>query len=208
MGRRGGYMSSQLILNNSVVNDEWQLVMPPEAETAIKKQAGKVVIFKLTGEGSLTKEQIENTTFPKDGKVVLPVSVFLHHQQDLSSRISKQEIGIWIETHEEIDSFINDIDDINKLPLISVRVKKFADGRIFSIGNLLRMKYKYKNELRAIGDVLRDQLFFLKRSGFNSFLIRKDRDAQDALLGLSDFTNSYQGAVDQKKPAWKITKRN
>ncbi|MBT4570820.1 MAG: hypothetical protein HOC48_01290, partial [Nitrosomonadales bacterium] len=54
-------MSSQLILNNSVVNDEWQLVMPPEAETAIKKQAGKVVIFKLTGEGSLTKEQIENT---------------------------------------------------------------------------------------------------------------------------------------------------
>ncbi|MBT6817692.1 MAG: hypothetical protein HOA50_00455, partial [Nitrosomonadales bacterium] len=62
-------MSSQLILNNSVVNDEWQLVMPPEAETAIKKQAGKVVIFKLTGEGSLTKEQIENTTFPKDGKV-------------------------------------------------------------------------------------------------------------------------------------------
>ena len=112
-----------------------------------------------------------------------------------------------METHEEIDSFINEINDINLLPLISVRVKKFADGRIFSIGNLLRLKYKYKNELRAIGDVLRDQLFFFFFSGFNSFHIREDRDAKDALLGLNDFTTPYQGAVDQKQPAWKIIKR-
>jgi uncharacterized protein (DUF934 family) len=200
-------MSSQLIINNSIVDDEWQLVMPPKADEEVKKQAGKVVIFKLTGEGSLTNEQIENTIFSKNGKVILPVAVFLHHQKDLKNRISKQEIGIWMETHEEIDSFINEINDINLLPLISVRVKKFADGRIFSIGNLLRLKYKYKNELRAIGDVLRDQLFFLKRSGFNSFHIREDRDAKDALLGLNDFTTPYQGAVDQKQPAWKIIKR-
>jgi uncharacterized protein (DUF934 family) len=200
-------MSSQLIINNSIVDDEWQLVMPPKADEEVKKQAGKVVMFKLTGEGSLTNEQIENTIFSKNGKVILPVAVFLHHQKDLKNRISKQEIGIWMETHEEIDSFINEINDINLLPLISVRVKKFADGRIFSIGNLLRLKYKYKNELRAIGDVLRDQLFFLKRSGFNSFHIREDRDAKDALLGLNDFTTPYQGAVDQKQPAWKIIKR-
>ena len=200
-------MSSQLIINNSIVDDEWQLVMPPKADEEVKKQAGKVVMFKLTGEGSLTNEQIENTIFSKNGKVILPVGVFLYHQKDLKNRISKQEIGIWMETHEEIDSFINEINDINLLPLISVRVKKFADGRIFSIGNLLRLKYKYKNELRAIGDVLRDQLFFLKRSGFNSFHIREDRDAKDALLGLNDFTTPYQGAVDQKQPAWKIIKR-
>ena len=200
-------MSSQLIINNSIVDDEWQLVMPPKADEEVKKQAGKVVMFKLTGEGSLTNEQIENTIFSKNGKVILPVGVFLHHQKDLKNRISKQEIGIWMETHEEIDSFINEMNDINLLPLISVRVKKFADGRIFSIGNLLRLKYKYKNELRAIGDVLRDQLFFLKRSGFNSFHIREDRDAKDALLGLNDFTTPYQGAVDQKQPAWKIIKR-
>jgi uncharacterized protein (DUF934 family) len=182
--------------------------MPPEAEIEVKKQAGKVVIFKLTGEDSLTSEQIEKTPIPKEGKLLLPVKVFLHHQDNLKSRISNQEIGIWIETHEEIDSFINQIEDMHNLPCIAVSTKKFADGRIFSIGNLLRMKYKYKNELRAIGDVLRDQLFFLKRSGFNSFLIRKDKDAKDALLGLSDFTTPYQGAVDQTEPAWKIINRN
>ena len=201
-------MSSQLIKDNSIVDDDWRQIIPPETEVEVKKQAGKVVIFKLTGEDSLTSEQIEKTTIPKEGKLLLPVNVFSHHQDNLKSRISNQEIGIWIETHEEIESFINQIEDINNLPCIAVSTKKFADGRIFSIGNLLRMKYKYKNELRAIGDVLRDQLFFLKRSGFNSFLIRKDKDAKDALLGLNDFTTPYQGAVDQTKPAWKIINRN
>ena len=201
-------MSSQLIKDYSIIDDDWRQIMPPEAEVEVKKQAGKVVIFKLTGEDSLTSEQIEKTTIPQEGKLLLPVKVFLHHQNNLKSRISNQEIGIWIETHEEIDSFINQIEDLNNLPCIAVSTKKFADGRIFSLGNLLRMKYKYKNELRAIGDVLRDQLFFLKRSGFNSFLIRKDKDAKDALLGLNDFTTTYQGAVDQTKPAWKIINRN
>ena len=201
-------MSSQLIKDNTIVDDDWRQIMPPEAETEVKKQAGKVVIFKLTGESSLTTEQIEKTTIPEEGKLLLPVKVFLHHQDNLKGRISNQEVGIWIETHEEIESFINQIEDINNLPCIAVSTKKFADGRIFSLGNLLRMKYKYKNELRAIGDVLRDQLFFLMRSGFNSFLIRKDKDAKDALLGLNDFTTPYQGAVDQTKPAWKIINRN
>jgi len=201
-------MSSQLIKDNTIVDDDWWQIMPPEAEIEVKKQAGKVVIFKLTGESSLTTEQIEKTTIPEEGKLLLPVKVFLHHQDNLKGRISNQEVGIWIETHEEIESFINQIEDINNLPCIAVSTKKFADGRIFSLGNLLRMKYKYKNELRAIGDVLRDQLFFLMRSGFNSFLIRKDKDAKDALLGLNDFTTPYQGAVDQTKPAWKIINRN
>ena len=200
-------MSSQLIINNQIVDDEWQLIEPPETQEKVKKLAGKVVIFKLTGEASLNEYQIENTKFPEDGKIILPALVFLNHQKDLIQRISKNEIGIWIETHEEIHSLFEKIDDINQLPLISVRVRKFADGRIFSIGNMLRMKYKFRHELRAIGDVLRDQLFFLKRSGFNSFLIREDRDVNDALLGLKDFSTPYQGAVDQKKPAWKIIKR-
>ena len=200
-------MGSQLILNNHIANDEWQLIEPPKAQEEVKKQAGKVVIFKITGEASLNQDQIEKTTFPKSGKIILPIQVLLHHQKALMDRIEKKEIGIWIETHEEINSFIDKIDDINKFSLISVNVRKFADGRIFSIGNMLRMKYKFKNELRAIGDVLRDQLFFLKRSGFNSFLIRKDRDANDAILGLTDFSTPYQGAVDQQKPALKIIKR-
>ena len=56
--------------------------------------------------------------------------------------------------------------------------------------------------MRAIGDVLRDQLFFLKRSGFNSYIIRADRSAEEALASLNDFTIPYQGAVDEALPAF------
>ena len=92
--------------------------------------------------------------------------------------------------------------------LVAVHVDKFSDGRIFSLGNQLRNKHGFKNTLRAFGDVLRDQLFFLKRSGFNSYLIRQDRDPIDALKGLGDFSEPYQGALDIKDPAWKRIKRS
>ena len=122
--------------------------------------------------------------------------------------MANNEIGIWVDTHEEIESFKSEINDINQFPLIAVRVGKFADGRIFSIGTQLRIKFQYKNDLRAFGDVLRDQLFFLKRTGFNSYLIREDRDPHDALLALNDFSNPYQGAADNSNPAWKRFDRN
>jgi uncharacterized protein (DUF934 family) len=97
--------------------------------------------------------------------------------------------------------------DLNRFPLIAVFVERFADGRIFSLGNLLRTRYGYNNTLRAFGDVLRDQLYFLKRSGFDSYLIRADRNAQEALTSLNDFTHPYQGAVDEKLPVWRRVSR-
>jgi len=93
--------------------------------------------------------------------------------------------------------------DLNALPIIAIFVERFADGRIFSLGNLLRTRFGFKNELRAFGDVLRDQLFFLKRSGFTSYLVRADRSAQEAIASLSDFTKPYQGAVDEPRPVFK-----
>ena len=65
----------------------------------------------------------------------------------------------------------------------------------------------FPNTLRAFGDVLRDQLFFLKRTGFDSFLIREDRDANEALKALHDFSMPYQGAIDNDLPAWKRVNR-
>ena len=95
----------------------------------------------------------------------------------------------------------------NNFPLIAIYVEKFSDGRIFSIGNQLRNKYNFRNELRAFGDVLKDQIYFLKRSGFTSYLIRKDRDPKDAIKSLDDFTEPYQGAFDILDPVWKRIKR-
>ena len=201
-------MKSQLILNNKIVDDDWETIMLPKIEVEVKKQAGKVVMFKLTGDNSPTPEQVDKTKFSNSGNVILPMKVFLKHKTELRKRLKNKEIGIWLDTHEEIESFIDEIEDINAFPILAVRVGKFADGRIFSIGSQLRTKFKYKNILRAFGDVLRDQLFFLKRTGFDSYLIREDRNANDALNALKDFTLPYQGSINDPMPAGKEVNRD
>ena len=201
-------MKSQLILNNRIVKDDWETIMLPKIDVEVKKQAGKVVMFKLTGDNSPTPEQVDKTKFSNSGNVILPMKVFLKHKIQLQTRLKNKEIGIWIDTHEEIESFVEEIEDINAFPIFAIRLGKFADGRIFSIGSQLRTKFKYKNILRAFGDVLRDQLFFLKRTGFDSYLIREDRNANDALNALKDFTLPYQGSINDPMPAWKKVNRD
>lgn len=187
----------------AVASDDWTLVQLPATQVEERKQAGKVVLFKLTGENVVTEEQIANTLIPASGKIIVPLSVFIERNNELASRIAKGEVGIWLATHELLEYLIQQLPDLNTLPIIAVFVERFADGRIFSLGTLLRTRYGYKNELRAFGDVLRDQLFFLKRSGFTSFVIRQDRSAQDAIASLNDFSKPYQGAVDNTQPVFK-----
>ena len=199
---------SNLIKDNAIVADEWTRVVPPSlGEEAVRKQAGKVVLFKLTGEETFTPEQIAATQIPATGKILLPFTVWRANKDALASRLAQGEVGLLIATHEAIEDVVAEVKEINAFPLVAVFVERFADGRIFSIGNLLRTRYGFKNELRAIGDVLRDQLFFLKRSGFNSYLIRADRNAQEALQSLKDFSEPYQGAVDNAQPAWRRVSR-
>ena len=198
---------SNLIKDNAIIADEWTRVTPPTlGEETVRKQAGKVVLFKLTGEETFSAEQIAATKIPA-GKVLVPFAVWHANKDALASRVAQGEVGLLIATHEAIEDVMAEVKDINAFALVAVYVERFADGRIFTIGNLLRTRYGFKNELRAIGDVLRDQLFFLKRSGFNSFLIRADRNAQEALQSLKDFSEPYQGAVDIAQPAWRRTNR-
>jgi uncharacterized protein (DUF934 family) len=199
---------SNLILNNQIVADDWTVVQLPKVEQEVRMQAGKVVMFKLTGENTVTAEQIANTDVPATGKVLIPLSVYVARKNEFANRVVNQEVGIWLATHEVPETLKTVEPDFNVFPLIAVFVERFADGRIFSIGNLLRTRYGYTNTLRAFGDVLRDQLFFLKRSGFNSYLIRADRSAEEALQSLKDFTQPYQGAVDNSQPVWRRVARS
>lgn len=201
--------NSNLIRNNQIVDNEWITVhLPQLGEEVVRKQAGKVVLFKLTGEVTSTPEQVAATVIPSSGKIIVPLSVWIARKAELADRFAKGEIGLWLATHEVLETLVQSVPEINALPLIAVHVERFADGRIFSIGNLLRTRYGYKNELRAFGDVLRDQLFFLKRCGYDSYLIRADRSAEDALASLKDFTEPYQAAVDVNQPIWRRVNRN
>lgn len=132
------------------------------------------------------------------GKVVIPLSTWLAQSKDLASRVST-DFGVWLDSDEAPES----LPIIESLTLIAINFPKFADGRGYSTARLLRDRLGYQGELRAMGDVLLDQLFFMKRCGFNSFALRPDRPAKKALAGLSAFSEVYQAATDEPQPLFR-----
>ena len=202
---------SQLIAcqHNSaqIIADNWTLVSYPEVAVETRVQAGKVVLFKLTGEISVSEAQIADTVIPTTGKVMLPLAVYLAHREALDTRLKQGEIGLWLATHEELAPLLVVCPNLNVFPLIAVFLERFADGRIFSLGTLLRTRYGFHNTLRAFGDVTRDHLHFLKRAGFDNYVLRADQNAQAALQSLHEFSNAYQGAADEPRPVWRRMER-
>jgi uncharacterized protein (DUF934 family) len=75
---------------------------------------------------------------------------------------------------------------------VEVHFPKFGDGRGFSIGRLLRERYGYRGELRAVGHLTRDHLLYLERCGFDAFELRPGEDPQEALAGFAVFSARYQ----------------
>ena len=99
------------------------------------------------------------------------------------------------------DQFAEQIADlVAKLDLVAVEFPAFADGRGYSTAYLLRTRFGYTGELRAVGDVFKDTLFYQARVGFNAFAIRDDKDAEVALRGLEDFSEVYHASADQPRP--------
>ncbi|MDO9419916.1 MAG: DUF934 domain-containing protein [Herminiimonas sp.] len=135
------------------------------------------------------------------GKVIVPLAVWQAQRSTLEER---KDIGVWLASDERPEALK---DDVTKLSMIAIDFPKFADGRGYSIAYNLRARYDYTGELRAVGDVLRDQLFYMQRVGFNSFAVRADRDVNDALKGLSDFSESYQQSWDKKTPLFRRVDR-
>ena len=91
-------------------------------------------------------------------------------------------LAVWLDSSEGPEAIAG---DLAHFALIGVNFPKFADGRGYSSARLLRERYGYRGEIRAIGDVLQDQLFYMKRCGINAFAVRQDKDIEAALAGLN-----------------------
>ena len=92
---------------------------------------------------------------------------------------------------------------IGALGVIAVNFPKYGDGRGYSIARLLRERYGYKGELRAVGVVARDHLQLMAQCGFDSFLLREGEDVQDALRAFDDFSEAYQSSAAQQVPLFR-----
>lgn len=146
---------------------------------------------------SLVRE-IEDSALVPAGNVILPFSYWQLNRDKLLKQNSTH--AVWIDGDIEIEDMLGDLDHFS---IIALDFPAFKDGRSYSYARLLRDRYAYKGDLRAIGDVLRDQLFFMQRCGIDSYQLREDKDAEDALKGFDDFTIRYQTAADGAIPVYK-----
>ena len=90
------------------------------------------------------------------------------------------------------------VPDLGRFDLIVLNFPKFTDGRAYSQARLLRARYGYEGELRASGNVLRDQLLFMRRCGFNSFVVDERAVREDWAKAFGEFDVFYQGAADSR----------
>jgi len=130
---------------------------------------------------------------PDQGPVILPLAYY--REQRAEWRASGRTVGVWLNDAE----FAEDVVDLlDELELIALHFPKFADGRSFSKARLLRERHDFDGEIRAIGDFLPDQAFYLKRCGVNAFACRNEQEADTTLRLLETFSVHYQADVSAR----------
>lgn len=145
---------------------------------------------------------LSDTAGPQlDGPVILSLSAWLERQDEAVLRgenISAD--GICLAPDDEVASLQP---YLPALPLIAIDFPSFRDGRGYSQAYLLRTRLGWQGELRAVGDVLRDQLSHMRQCGFDAFAVRADKSVEDALKGLPGVSVVYGRSAIEPRPLFR-----
>lgn len=133
---------------------------------------------------------------PIGAKAVLSLPAFLALDEARAAEVR----AVWIAPEDDFEPAVA---RLRTMDMIAVDFPVFRDGRGYSIANLLRIRYGWTGELRAIGDVLRDQLNYMRRCGFDAFAVRADKNIEDALKSFNFYTVTYQAGVDDPLPLFR-----
>jgi uncharacterized protein (DUF934 family) len=168
---------ASIIKQESIAEDEWTVLQLAENETP------------------------QRVGLPA-GPLLVPLAVWQARRGELLEHKHQQgwPLGVWLAADEGPEHIAADLQELTS---VAIHFPKATDGRGYSTAHLLRRRYRYRGELRAIGEVLRDQLHYLRRSGFDAFALREDQDVEASLASLHDFDESYQAAIDQPLPLFR-----
>jgi uncharacterized protein (DUF934 family) len=139
----------------------------------------------------------DDEAVPNDRPVIVSWKRFQAERAAWAGR--GQPLGVRVPSDVPADAIAA---ELPHLALVALEFPKFADGRAFSTARLLRERCGFKGELRAVGEVLRDQLLFMARCGFDAFEIA-EACAADALPAFREITVAYQPAADGALPAFR-----
>ena len=135
-------------------------------------------------------------------KVLVPFTWWIthHHEADVIAKAKNGQIGVWFASDDDILKHVDVIEAGKSVwPLVAAHFPIFRDGRSFSTAALLRSRFVWQGEIRAIGDVLIDQLLQGARVGFDSFALRPDQDLDVALKQFDLYTVTTQNSWRDKR---------
>jgi uncharacterized protein (DUF934 family) len=154
----------------------------------------------LIKNGRVTEDRyvrvLDDAPIPDGVPAIVPAARFLADADEMLRRDAPTGVE-WPNNRKvaELEPYLD------RLAVIVLAFPNFKDGRGYSQARLLRERHGFVGELRATGQILRDQFLFLVRAGFDALEVVKQSDADAFTSTLSRYTVFYQGAGDDRTPA-------
>jgi uncharacterized protein (DUF934 family) len=143
---------------------------------------------------ALVRDAATLADLPDGVAVIVPLALWLERR---SALIARGDVGVGLAPADHPSALA---DDVDRIPVIAIDFPQCTDGRGYSHARMLRERYRFAGELRAIGDVGRDQLYYLAQCGFDAFRMPDGRDADAALDAFAEFSDGYQATAT--RPPW------
>ena len=157
----------------------------------------------LIKDGQLVEDPFSDAssadTIPPAGAVLVSYEQWQIHRSALLGRGTP--LGIRLHSDQAPELIV---DDLKHLAAVALEFPKFRDGRAYSYARLLRERYGFEGELRAVGDVLLEQLFFMLRTGFNAFELEGEDPLGAYRTALADLSVFYQPTGDGRATALQL----
>ena len=154
----------------------------------------------LVKQGRLTTDLFvhvaDGTELPGDGAILVTAERFLADPEALLRRAGKTGV-VW-PNNRDLDALVPYLD---RLAAVALVFPTFRDGRAYSQARLLRERHGYDGELRATGQILRDQFVFMTRAGFDAFEVKKEADATAFAETMKRYSVFYQPTGDGRVTA-------
>jgi len=157
--------------------------------------------MQIIKDGAIVADEIRHLAdeeAPAGGAFTVSLARWLKEKESLKATGSA--VGVRVTGADALEGLAA---DLPHLALVVVEFPALADGRGFSLARLLRDRYGYEGEVRARGDFIRDQIYFLGRVGVNAFEPAHDADLEGLLPALTEFSVNYQAAADHKQPLYR-----
>jgi uncharacterized protein (DUF934 family) len=145
----------------------------------------------------------DDSELPAKGDVIVTLDRWKREREPLLARTAGR-LGVGVR-RDQLATVVGP--DAAHFDVIALEFPNFRDGRGYSTARILRERYQYRGELRAVGDVLRDQLFYMARCGFSAFELKPGKDIVGALEAFDDFSVKYQPAADESLPLYRRIQR-